>query len=60
MLPFVVMHMAYVLLNQWLEVDFLRYIDDCQEDVRSTVRPASEKRKMTLSDKAIVRLRITG
>ena len=55
-----IMHMAYFLLNQWLEVDFLRYVDDWQEEVRSTVRPASEKRKMTLSDETIEGLRITG
>ena len=54
------MHMAYFLINQCLDVDFFRYIDDWQEDIRSTVRPASEKQKMTLSDETIEGLRITG
>ena len=54
------MHMAYFLINQWLDVDFFRYMDDWQEDVRCTVRPASEKRKMTLSDETIEGLQITA
>ena len=48
------------LLCQWLEHDFLGYLDEWESDAKSSSLAASEKRRMTLSEATLQGLRITG
>ena len=43
---------------QWLEEDFLGYIDSWEHEVQDTGCPANEKRKMMLSSETIEGIRI--
>lgn len=45
---------------QWLEKDFLGYIDSWEQEVKKITCSADEKRKMMLSSETIEGIRITG
>ena len=46
---------------QWLEEEFLKYIDDWESMVMQLEQvPSAERRKMCLSEETIEGLRITG
>ena len=46
--------------TQWLEGEFLSYLDDWESTVKSSNHTASEKRKMCLSDETLQGIRMTG
>lgn len=49
-----------MLKTQWLEKEFLKYIDDWDSEIQKTDFEPKEKAKMGLSAETVEGLRITG
>ena len=56
----VVLNSSHCPISQWLEADFLKYLEEWEIEASTSGRSPSEQKKMCLSEETIEGLRITS